>query len=82
MFDKLRKGKKVKILGKNETPIKDATIQFKLAYSEEMYNEPRYWCHIVTTEKRYNKKNNLKSPTISSISFTEGRAFFISELQY
>ena len=32
-FDKLRKGRKVKVLGRNETPVKNATIQFKLAYS-------------------------------------------------
>ena len=81
-FDKLRKGRKVKVLGMNETPVKNATIQFKLAYSEKMYDEPMYWCHIVTTEKKYKKYNSLKNPTVSSISFTEGRAYFLSELQY
>lgn len=50
-FDHLEKGRRVKILGKNETPVKNATVQFKMEYSEEMYDEPMYWCHIESTEK-------------------------------
>ena len=80
-FDRLKKGQRVKILGKNETPIKRATVQFKLAYSEKMYDEPMYWCHIESTEKKYNR-NKGKTISVSSVSFTEGRAYFITELQY
>ncbi len=57
-FDRLKKGQRVKILGKNETPIKGATVQFKLAYSEKMYDEPMYWCHVETTEKKYVKNKD------------------------
>jgi len=80
-FDRLKKGQRVKILGKNETPIKRATVQFKLAYSEKMYDEPMYWCHVETTEKKY-VKNNEGPPTVHSRNFTEGRAYFITEMQY
>ena len=80
-FDRLKKGQRVKILGKNETPIKRATVQFKLAYSEKMYDEPMYWCNVETTEKKY-VKNNEGPPTVHSRNFTEGRAYFITEMQY
>jgi hypothetical protein len=80
-FDRLKKGRRVKVLGKNETPVKNATVQFKMEYSEKMYDEPMYWCHIESTEKKYNR-NKGKPTTVSSISFIEGRAYFITKLQY
>ena len=79
-FDRLQKGQEVKILGKNETPIKKATIRFKIPYSEEMHGEPLYWWHIEAIEKRKVTRNGISM--IEENIFTEGRAFFITQLKY
>lgn len=80
-FDRLKKGQEVGILGKNETPIKSATAQFKLPYSEMMYGEPKYWCHIKTIQKR-TISYKREMPTVETKVITEGRAFFLSQLKY